>query len=155
MSQADIKPLREILHAACKRYLTVRAHGFELQRGEPLRASLEARILSLGAARTWYQQRQPRCRSLDGIVPLDDPNRTCARCRLRAQCTPQLRLDLFVDAKPFRLLLAYTSAKNALLYEARLRQRGLAIEERLHRLTVIHRGSWGEVRFGLLGAEET
>jgi hypothetical protein len=154
MPQADVQPLREILHAACKRYLTVRAHGFELQLGEPLRPTLEARILSLGAARTWYQQRQPRCRSLDGIVPLDDPDRTCAACRVRAQCTAQLRLDLFVDAQPFRLLLAYTSAKNGLLYEAGLRQRGLSIEDRLHRLMVIHRGSWGEVRFRLLGTGE-
>jgi len=154
MPQADIQPLREILHAACKRYLTVRPHGFELQPDAPLRATLEARILSLGAARTLYQQRQPRCRSLDGITPLDEPNRRCADCRLRAQCTAQLRLDLFVDAQPFRLLLAYTSAKNALLYDTRLRQRGLAIEDPLHRLTVIHRGTWGEVRFRLVGNGE-
>jgi hypothetical protein len=155
MSQADVQPLREILHAAFKRYLSVRAHGFELQPGEPLRPTLVARILGLGAARTLYQQRQPRCRSLDGLAPLDEPNRSCAGCRLRAQCTPQLRLDLFVDAQPLRLLLAYTSAKNALLYEAGLRQRGLSIEEPLHRLTVINRGSWGEVRFRLLSAGET
>ncbi len=154
MSQADVQPLREILHAAFKRYLTVRTHGFELQPGEPLRPTLVARILSLGAARTLYQQRQPRCRSLDSVAPLNEPNRTCAGCRLRAQCTPQLRLDLFVDAQPLRLLLAYTSAKNALLYEAGLRQRGLSIEDRLHRLMVIHRGSWGEVRFRLLGTGE-
>jgi hypothetical protein len=155
MSQADVQPLREILHAAGKRYLSVRPHGFELHRGAPLRTTLEARILSLGAARTLYQQRQPRCRSLDGITPLDEPNRRCADCRLRAQCTAQLRLDLFVNAQPLRLLLAYTSAKNALLYETQLRQRGLAIEEPLHRLTVIHRGSWGEVRFRLADNAET
>lgn len=149
MTRADIQPLREILHAAAKRYLSVRPQGFELHRDEPLRATLQARILSLGGARTLYQQRQPRCRSLNGIAPLDDPHRTCARCRFRTQCTPQLRLDLFVDAQPFRLLLAYTSAKNALLYETQLRQRGLAIEDPLHRLTVTNRGSWGEVRFRL------
>ncbi len=115
MSQADVQPLREILHAAAKRYLTVRPQGFELHPDQPLRISLQARIISLGGARTLYQQRQPRCRSLDAIAPLDDPNRTCASCRFRSQCTAQLRLDLFVDAEPFRLLLAYTSAKNALL----------------------------------------
>ena len=149
MPRADVQPLREILHAAFKRYLTVRPRGFELQRGEPLRPTLEVRILNSGAARTLYQQRKPHCRSLDGIAPLDHPNRTCATCRVRAQCTPQLRLDLFVDAQPLRLLLAYTSAKNFLLYEARLRQRGVSIEDRLHRITVINRGSWGEVRFRL------
>ena len=149
MPRADVQPLREILHAAFKRYLSVRPHGFELQPGEPLRPTLEARIVSSGAARTLYQERKPRCRSLNAITPLDDPNRTCATCRLRAQCTPQLRLDLFVDAQPFRLLLAWTSAKNFLLYDTALRQRNIAIEDRLHRLTVVNRGSWGEVRFRL------
>ena len=149
MPRPDVQPLREILHAAFKRYLSVRPLGFELQPAEPPRPALEARILSSGAARTLYQQRKPRCRSLDAIAPLDEPNRTCASCHLRAQCTPQLRLDLFVNAQPFRLLLAWTSAKNFLLYEARLRQRGISIEDRLHRLSVINRGSWGEVRFDL------
>ena len=47
------------------------------------------------------------------------------------------------------LLLAWTSAKNFLLYETQLRQRSIAIEDRLHRITVVNRGSWGEVRFRL------
>ncbi len=149
MTRPDIEPLREILHAALKRYLTVRPHGFELYPGETLRPTIEVRILSIGAARTWYQNRKPQCRSLDGIAPLDDRNRTCAQCRVRAQCTPQVRLDLFVDAKPFRLLLAHTSAKNFLAYDARLRQRRIPIEDRLHRITVTNRGSWGELRFSV------
>ncbi len=147
MNRPDVQPLREILHAALKRYLTVRPHGFELNPGETPRPILEARILNTGAARTLYQQRKPRCRSLDGIAPLDDRNRTCAQCRLRPQCTPQVRLDLFVGAQPFRLLLAHTSAKNFLAYDGRLRQQGRPIEDILHRITVINRGSWGELRF--------
>ena len=149
MPRSDVQPLREILHAAFKRYLTVRPQGFQLEPGAPLRPTLQGRIVSTGAARTLYQARQPRCRSLDGVAPLDDRHRTCASCRLHAQCTPQLRLDLFVDAQPWRLLLAYTSAKNYLLYEARLRHDGVSIEDPLHDLTVITRGSWGEVRFRL------
>ncbi len=154
MPRSDVQPLREILHAAFKRYLSVRPRGFELEPGAPLRPTLQGRIVSTGAARTLYQARRPRCRSLDGLAPLDDPHRTCAACRLRTQCTAQLRLDLFVDAQPFRLLLAYTSAKNYLLYEAQLRQGDVCIEDHLHRLTVIHRGSWGEVRFSLAGNGE-
>ena len=149
MSRPDVQPLREILHSGFKRYLSVRPRGFELHRDEPLRPTLEVRILSIGAARTRYQQRKPRCRSLDGIAPLNDPEHTCAACRVRAQCTPQLRLDLFVDAQPWRLLLAYTSAKNFLLYDARLRQRGVSIEDHLHCLSVTNRGSRGEVRVRL------
>jgi len=149
MSRPDLEPLREILHAALKRYLTVRPRGFELDPGETPRAAITARILNTGAARTLYQHRKPACRSLDGVHPLEAPQRTCAQCRLRAQCTPQVRLDLFVDARPFRLLLAHTSARNFLAYDARLRHRGLALEDRLHHLTVTNRGSWGELRFRL------
>ena len=149
MIRPDVEPLREILHAALKRYLTVRPRGFELTPGETPRPAIDVRILNTGAARTLYQNRKPCCRSLDGVRPLDDPGRTCAPCRLRGQCTPQVRLDLFVDAKPFRLLLAHTSAKNFLAYEARLRQQGHALDEHLHRITVTNRGSWGELRFRL------
>ena len=147
MTRPDVEPLREILHAALKRYLTVRPRGFELAPRETLRPAIEVRILNTGAARTLYQSRKPACRSLDGVHPLEDPSRTCAQCRVRGQCTPQVRLDLFVDARPFRLVLAHTSARNFLAYDARLRQRGLALADRLHRITVTNRGSWGELRF--------
>jgi hypothetical protein len=39
--------------------------------------------------------------------------------------------------------------RNFLLYEAQLRQRNLALYELLHRLTVVNRGSLGELRFTL------
>ena len=149
MTRPDVEPLREILHAALKRYLTVRPRGFELRPGETPRPAIDVRILNTGAARTLYQNRKPHCRSLDGVRPLDDPGRSCAQCRLRGQCTPQVRLDLFVDARPFRLLLAHTSARNFLAYDATLRQQGATLDERLHRITVINRGSWGELRFRL------
>ena len=149
MIRSDLQPLREILFQAQRRYLTVRPRGFELNPGTPLRPGLEARILAYGSARTLYQNRKPLCRSLDGIRPLSTPQRTCATCTLRTRCTPQVRLDLLVDTQPFRLLLAHTSAKNFLLYEAQLRQRDLALYELLHRLTVVNRGSWGELRFAL------
>jgi hypothetical protein len=149
MTPSDLQPLREILFQAQRRYLTVRPRGFELNPGTPLRPVLEARILAYGSARTLYQERKPLCRSLDGIRPLSAGQRTCATCTLRTRCTPQVRLDLLVDTQPFRLLLAHTSAKNFLLYEAQLRQRDLALYELLHRITVINRGSWGELRFTL------
>jgi len=149
MPTSDLQPLRAILQQARRRYLSVRAHGFELNPGQPLRPTLEARILSFGSARTLYQDRKPHCRSLDGIRPTAEHHRTCAECRLRTRCTPQVRLDLLVDTQPLRLLLAHTSAKNFLLYETQLHQRGVALYEGLHRLSVINRGSWGELRFRL------
>jgi hypothetical protein len=147
MPRPDLQPLREILHSALKRYLTVRPQGFELNPGDRLRPAIEARIVSYGSARTLYQNRKPQCRSLDGVRPIADRNRTCAECRLRSRCTPQLRLDLFVENQAFRLLLAHTSAKHFLVYEARLRQQGIELEHIVHRIEVIDRGSWGELRF--------
>lgn len=153
MTRPDLQPLREILHSALKRYLTVRPHGFELNPGEPPQPLIDARIVSYGSARTLYQNRKPQCRSLDGVRPIVDRHRLCAECRLRSRCTPQLRLDLFVENQAFRLLLAHTSAKHFLLYEARLRQRGIEIEDIVHRITVINRGSWGELRFEPRGTD--
>jgi hypothetical protein len=148
MPTSDLQPLRAILQQARRRYLTVRPHGFELNPGERLRPVLEVRILSFGSARTLYQDRKPLCRSLDGIQPIaPKAQRSCAECALRTRCTSQARLDLLVDTQPWRLLLAYTSAKNFLLYEAQLREHGIELYEGLHHMTVINRGSWGELRF--------
>ena len=147
MTHSDIDPLREILHRALVRYLTVKPGGFEYDRGERLRPVINARILSFGGARTFYQQHRPHCRSLDGVTPIKDSERTCAECKLRSKCTPQVRLDLMADCRAFRLLLAHTSAKGFLVYEAELRQRNLVLASVLHRIEVINRGSWGELRF--------
>ena len=148
MTPSDLQPLRAILQQARRRYLTVRPHGFELNPGQPLRPTLEVRILSFGSARTLYQNRKPLCRSLDAIRPTaPKAQRSCPACALRPRCTSQVRLDLLVDTQPWRLLLAHTSAKHFLLYEAQLRERGIELYEGLHHMTVINRGSWGELRF--------
>jgi hypothetical protein len=144
----DLQPLRDILHRALARYLTVRPSGFVLHDdGRPPRRSVEARILGYGGARTLYRDRKPDCRSLDGVASITHTGRRCTGCELRAKCTPQVRLDLIVDYKPYRLLLAQTSARNFLEHEAHLRQAGIAIETIAHRIEVIDRGSWGELRF--------
>ncbi len=148
MSRPDVEPLRELLHRALVRYLTVRPRGFELQPGDRLWPVVEARILGYGGARTFYRDRKPQCRSLDGVRPVTgDTDRSCADCEARARCTPQVRLDLIVERRPFRLLLAYSSARAFLVYEAELRQRRVAIEDVVTKITVVNRGSWGELRF--------
>jgi hypothetical protein len=148
MTQPDIDPIRELLHRALVRYLTVRPRGFELDPGAPLRQSLEVRILGHGGARTLYEDRKPACRSLDGVRPVTgDVTRICANCLQRPRCTPQIRVDLIAERRHFRLLLAYTAAKALLLYEASLRQRGLVIEDVVTVIGVVDRGWWGELRF--------
>lgn len=149
MTRPDVEPLRELLHRALVRYLTVRPRGFELDSHSPLRQTVEARILGHGGARTLYEDRRPKCRSLDGVRPITgDSSRSCAECADLSRCVPQVRLDLIVDRRPFRLLLAYSSARAFLVYDAELRQRGRRIEDVVTKITVINRGSWGELRFG-------
>lgn len=147
MNFDDVQPLRDILRRALARYITVRPGGFQLDDDGRLHEQIVARILGFGGGRTLYRNRQPSCRSLDGIRPMYDHKLTCADCRSRASCTPQVRVDLMVDGRPFRLLLAHTSANNFLAYDGLLRQQTVALERVLHRLRVVHRGSWGEVRF--------
>ena len=148
MSRPDVEPLRELLYRALVRYLTVRPRGFEIHPDDPLVSTLEVRILGHGGARTLYQERRPFCRSLDGLRPVTgDTQRTCAECNLRSRCTSQVRLDLIVGRSPFRLLLAYSSAKAFLVYDATLRAKGVSIEDIVTEIEVINRGSWGELRF--------
>lgn len=147
MDRSDIEPLRAILHRAIVRYLTVTARGIALE-GKPRPAPVvDARILGFGGARTLYRRHKPVCRSLDGGAAVGDPDKRCADCDDRGSCTPQVRVDLIVDRRAYRLLLAFTSARNFLEYEARLRRDGVAVENVLHEIRVIPRGSWGELRF--------
>lgn len=148
MPRPDVGPLRELLYRVLVRYLTVRPQGLELEPGGRLRPAVDARILGHGGARSLYQDRKPRCRSLDGVRPVTgNTDRICADCQLRDRCTPQVRLDLIVERRPFRLLLAYSSARAFFVYEAVLRRRGVAVEDVVTKIAVINRGSWGELRF--------
>ena len=59
-------------------------------------------------------------------------------------------VDLIVERRAFRLLLAYSSARAFLAYEARLRQRRVEIEQVLTKITVVDRRTWGELRFSAM-----
>ncbi len=149
MKHDDLEPLREILQRALTRYLTVTPNGFKLIGRPKPEPSIEARILAFGGARTLYKNRKPDCRSLDSMQSITHAERTCADCKLRSQCTPQVRLDILVDSRPYRLLLAHTSARSFLVYEMKLRQKNRDYARALHRIDVVSRGSWGELRFSI------
>ena len=150
MHSRQPEPLREILERLFVRYLTVRPGGFELEKGAPPKPVIEARILGFGAARTLYKKQRPDCRSLDAVQSITHRDRRCADCTLREQCTPQVRLDLVVDAQSYRLLLAYTSARSFLNYVAELKRLGVALERLRHRIHVVDRGNFAELRFSAL-----
>jgi hypothetical protein len=142
---ADI--YRDILTRTAARYLTVRPHGIEIAPGyQPLKR-LPVLIIDHGAARTFYRERKPVCRSLDGIHPVQHPERQCYDCTDRERCTPQVRVDLVFDCVPYRLLLAYTSAKNFLFYHTEIVKARRKLPDVITRIRVINRGTWGELRF--------
>ncbi|MEW6745557.1 MAG: hypothetical protein AB1486_22625 [Planctomycetota bacterium] len=139
----DPDPLKDILYRTTARYLAVRPAGLEI--AGHLQTSLQGRVLAYGAARSLYRGKRPVCRSLDGLRSVH--GEPCAACHEQPHCTPQARLDLLLDAIPHRLLLAYTSAKNFLLYVGALATRGLDVTRITTHMEVVDRGTWGEVRF--------
>ncbi len=136
---------QDLFANAFARYLSVRPTGIQMPYG-PIVPSLCARLLTCHPARTLYQHHQPICRSLDGSHALAE-DRACAACLQRPTCTPQIYLELLHDHVPYRLLLAYRSARNFMLFASRLRQQGQPIENAEVILAVRDRGRWGELHF--------
>jgi len=147
MQDSSFEPLREILHQATACYLTVRPSGLVLGEGFPHVPRVVARIHRYGGARTLYRGRKPHCRSLDGVRAVDDPQKRCRECYLRKHCTPQVRVDLEVGGRAYKLMLAYTSARAFLAYVDELREARLEIDAVATVVTVTDRGTWGELRF--------
>ena len=145
MNNATPSALTDLFADAFARYLAVRPSGLQMPHG-PIVRTLHARLLACRPARTLYENHQPRCRSLDGIQSITEA-RTCASCLLRKTCTPQIYLELLHDRVPYRLLLAYTSARNFMTFASRLRQQGQSVENADILLSVLDRGRWGELRF--------
>jgi hypothetical protein len=143
--QAEI--LRDIVQRMMARYMTIRPLGIDLGNRTKLIPALNCRILNYGAARTLYHQRRPVCRSLDAVKAIEDAKKLCQQCRDRNHCTGQVRLDLLFENCPYRLLIAYTSAKNFLLYTGKIAQQKLEIQTIDTKIIVVNRGSWGELRF--------
>ena len=143
--QAEI--LRDIVERMMARYMTIRPTGIDLGNKRKLIPALNCRILNYGAARTLYRKRRPVCRSLDAVNALGKSKKRCQPCPEQKHCTSQVRLDLLFENSSYRLLLAYTSAKNFLLYTAKMTEEKLEIETIDTKIVVVNRGSWGELRF--------
>lgn len=135
--------MAEIMIAAFARYVSVHPEGLEMRSGEVV-PSVAARLLGSHPARTLYENRRPICRSLDGVRPLKG-EQTCERCTFLGKCTGQVCVDLLIEGIPERLLLAYTSLRNFLLFVEERRRQGLQVEGAEIQLVVRNRGGWGEV----------
>jgi len=147
MNPQQTQILRDIVQRMMARYMTIHPLGIDLGNNRKLIPALNCRILNYAAARTLYRQRRPICRSLDAVKSLTDSKKHCQQCLDRKHCTGQVCLDLLFENCPYRLLIAYTSAKNFLLYTAKLTQQKLEIQTIDTKIIVVNRGSWGELRF--------
>jgi len=147
MNRQQTEILRDIVGRMMARYMTIRPLGIDLGNNRKLIAALNCQVLNYGAARTLYRKRRPICRSLDAVKALADSKKHCQQCLDRKHCTGQVRLDLLFESCPYRLLLAYTSAKNFLLYTGKLTKQKLEIQTIDTKIIVVNRGSWGELRF--------
>ncbi|MEK7992910.1 MAG: hypothetical protein AAB403_03800 [Planctomycetota bacterium] len=137
--------LQDLFAAAFARYLSVRPSGIQMPYGE-IRSTLQVTLRSFHPARTLYQNHHPACRSLDAVRSISQ-DRQCASCPRRNSCTPQIHIELLHDQVPYRLLIAYSSARNFLFFVSRLHGNGVPVENAELLLSVRDRGRWGELLF--------
>ena len=137
--------INDLFSSSFARYLSVHPTGLRFPYGR-ICPSVEATMHRCRPARTRYRNRKPVCRSLDGITSIKDGN-DCASCPDRKNCTAQIYLEMTIEAVPYRMLLAYTSARNFMQFVSRIRKQGLDIENTRILISVRDRGRWGELRF--------
>lgn len=130
------------------RYVAVSARGFHLY-DDKVVPELTVYLRTAKPARTFYVNRKPTCRSIDGIRDLTG-SRECASCRSRSHCTPQIYLEFMYERVPLRMLLAYTSARNFIKFSSDIEERYRKAITAVHiRMSLLDRGRWTEIRFWL------
>ena len=134
----------DLVRALLATYVDVVPTGLVLGKDAVPRREVSAVFLKTSAARTLYKDRRPVCRSTDGLRGYR--SKECASCSDRDGCTPQVLVDLEVERRVYRLLLAYTSARNFLLFADR-HLRGRTLDRAPLTIRVLDRGTWGELRF--------
>jgi hypothetical protein len=144
----NLAPLREIIASVCSRYALLTPKGIVLPSSTNPYNPLSVSIVTYKPARTRYVNKKPVCRSLNGIRSLND-NSICVSCDYRRTCTPQIALEIQYRTVPFRIMLAYTSAKNFFAFLRTLYPTNFHIENASVEISVIDRGKWGEAKFTL------
>ncbi len=129
------------------RYVQIQPLGISLGNGS-ICPELEAEVLSFSPAKTLYEGHHPLCRSLNGIQTLDGDHR-CNGCRLRKDCTGQMRLDILHRSGLLRFLLSQSSLRNFMLFLSTLHDRKIRAKGARITVKVLNRGRWGELKFFL------
>jgi hypothetical protein len=147
-SIGSLAPMREIISSVCSRYALLTPKGIVLPTSSNPYNPLPVTVVTYKPARTRYVNKKPVCRSLNAIYSLND-KAACISCDFRRTCTPQIALEFLYRAVPFRIMLAYTSAKNFLAFLRTLNPANSHIENASVEISVIDRGKWGEAKFTL------
>lgn len=147
-SDHNIPPMRRFFASASARYATITPQGIRLPCVTVPYNPLSATIVTYKPARTRYVAKQPLCRSLDGIRSLHTKS-LCAICHDDRSCTPQIALDILYRSVSFRLMLAYTAARNFLDFTRTLPAPYQRIEGAPIQIKVRDRGRWGEPLFSI------
>lgn len=142
----SLQPLRQIMAQTYARYATITPRGIVLPLSPAPYNPLPVTIIAHKSARTLYVNRHPFCRSLNGINSINGRGR-CICCDDKRSCTPQICLDILYQSIPFRIMLAYTSAKNFIAFCKTFQSSQRYIDEASTEISVINRGRWGEARF--------
>ncbi len=135
----------DLVRSLLTTFADVTPQGLVLGKGAPPRREVSAVFVKTGPARTLYKDRRPVCRSIDGLHGFG--GKLCASCSDRDGCTGQVLLDVEVDRRVYRLLLAFTSARNFLLFADRFTRGGRSLERATLVIRVLDRGRWGELHF--------
>lgn len=146
MNPQQIQILRDILQRTTACYMSIRPLGVDIGNNRKLIQTLDCRIINFNAAKTLYLQRRPVCRSMDAVKAVRK-DKSCQQCPDQNRCTDQIHLDLLFENRRYKLLIAYTSAKNFLIYTSKIAEQKTEIHTIDTKLVVVNRGSWGELRF--------
>ena len=142
----SLQPLRQIMTQTYARYATITPLGIVLPAGPTPYNPLPVTIIAHRPARTLYVNRHPLCRSLNGINSVNGRKR-CICCEDKQSCTPQISLEILYRSVPFRIMLAYTSAKNFISFRKTFQAPQRYVDEAFVEISVIDRGRWGEACF--------
>lgn len=141
-----VSALKEILEKSFSRYIRVLPNGFILPHENKIHPCLTVKLCCYYPARTWYQNKKPFCRTLDGISSVKN-KKTCNTCSSKNQCTPQICVEVLYQEIPLKLLLAYTSMRKFIEYVSKLKLAPQSPSAYLMTLSVLNRGKWGEINF--------
>lgn len=155
---ADLELLSEAFVPRARTWVRVQPDGFRI--GESTVPVLRATLASWTLVRKLFREERLICRSENGEGSTG--GKECETCRDRVACTPRLRI--FLEAASglppgakgcesadglgaLVLEINATSGRNFLAHAQRMAAAGIEVPEVAVRMTVIHRGQWGEVCF--------